>query len=57
MHLVICPLEFNVEKFPSKLQQERIISTVDRYKHVVRFCEHIFDIYVLPYGPFKEICR
>ena len=39
MQLVICPLEFHAEKTPSKLQQARIISTVERYKHIVRFCE------------------
>jgi len=39
MQLAICPLQFHVEKAPSKLQQERIISTVETYKHVVRFCE------------------
>jgi hypothetical protein len=37
--MVICPLQFHVEKAPSKLQQERIISSVERYKYVVRFGE------------------
>jgi len=39
MQLVISPLEFQVEKLRSKLKQELIMSTVDRYKLVVWFCE------------------